>query len=117
MTGEELKKKLLDAGFFPGQLAKKLNISHQSMYAKLARNDIRLGFIEQLCEVTGLQLADFIDVPRNPNESALMDMIYLEASLKQRDRFHYQTKVTCPQYGISPTNNQSITDRKFKWKF
>jgi len=75
MTGEELKKKLLDAGFFPGQLAKKLNISHQSMYAKLARNDIRLGFIEQLCEVTGLQLADFIDVPRNPNESALMDML------------------------------------------
>ncbi len=75
MTGEQLKKKLLDAGFFPGQLAKKLNITHQTMYAKLATNDVKFGFIEKLCEVTGLQLADFIDIPRFPNESALMDML------------------------------------------
>lgn len=87
MTGEELKKKLLDAGFFPGQLAKKLNITHQSMYAKLATNDVKLGFIEQLCDITGLQLADFIDVPRSPNESALMDMLNRkdETILKQAE--------------------------------
>ena len=75
MNGEDLKKKLLGAGFQPTAIAKKLGITHQAMFARLSANDVKINFITKLCEVTGLSMSYFINVPSPPDVDTLKKML------------------------------------------
>lgn len=59
MTGEQLKRILYVAGIPQNELAKKLGMSHQNLYAALKSQDIKTGFLERLCEVLDVKMSFF----------------------------------------------------------
>lgn len=79
MTGEDLKKKILAAGYYPATIAKKMDMSHQLMSARLATVDVKVSFLQRICECTDLKMSDLIDVPIAPDVHHLLDLI------KQKD--------------------------------
>ena len=63
MSGEELKKKLKNAGISQAEIARRLGVVPQSVIQTLEAKDIKSGFIEDLCRVLNKDLAFFYDMP------------------------------------------------------
>ena len=55
-----MKKKLIESGFSLASIAKDLNLSHQGLYSRLDASDVKVSFVIELCEVTGLDIAYFL---------------------------------------------------------
>lgn len=63
MSGEELKKKLENAGISQAEIARRLGVIPTSVWQTLNADDIKTGFIEDLCRLFGLKLGFFYDDP------------------------------------------------------
>lgn len=59
MSGEELKKKLKDAGISQAEVARRLGVVPQSVIQTLEAKDIKSGFIEELCRVLDKDITFF----------------------------------------------------------
>ena len=59
MSGEELKKKIDATGIPQAKLAEMMGIFPQSFNKTLKADDVRSGFIEKLCAVTGKEITFF----------------------------------------------------------
>ena len=58
MTGEALRKKLLDMGIQQKELADKLGMTRQNFSQALGAKDIKSGLLENICSVLGITMAD-----------------------------------------------------------
>ena len=59
MTGERLKHILYVAGISQTELAEKLGTTQQNLYGALKAQDIKIGFLEKLCEVLNVKMSFF----------------------------------------------------------
>lgn len=62
MSGEELKKKLKDAGYTQAEVARKLGVVPQSIIQTLEAKDIKTGFLEDLCRVLNVDMGFFYEI-------------------------------------------------------
>ena len=65
MSGEELKKKLKDAGYTQAEVARRLGVVPQSIIQTLEAKDIKTGFLEDLCRVLDKDMSFFYDINTN----------------------------------------------------
>jgi transcriptional regulator with XRE-family HTH domain len=59
MSGEELDRKLKDAGYVMADIARLLGVPPQSINQSLNAKDIKTGFLEDLCRVLGKDMSFF----------------------------------------------------------
>lgn len=59
MSGEELRKKLVLMGIEQQKIAEKMGYSKQNFSATLKTQNVKSGFIEELCKALGMSIADF----------------------------------------------------------
>ena len=59
MSGEDLKKKLKEVGISQAEIARRLGVIPQSVGQSLNADDIKSGFIEDLCRVLGKNMSFF----------------------------------------------------------
>ena len=59
MTGKELKSKLLQSGISQIEIARQLNMSHQSFSQALLVKDVKTGFLERIANVLGVSMSFF----------------------------------------------------------
>ena len=59
MKGVEVKKVLTGAGVTQRDLAEKLDTTPQNVNNLLSKEDVRTGFLEDICRVTGLPMSSF----------------------------------------------------------
>lgn len=59
MTGVELKRHLEEQGFTPARIYTLLGMSSQAYNQAMKVADIKTGFLERICEVTGLKISCF----------------------------------------------------------
>lgn len=62
MSGEELKRKLNDAGISQAEVARRLGVVPQSVIQTLEAKDIKSGFIESLCRVFNKDMSFFYKI-------------------------------------------------------
>ena len=63
MSGEQLDKKLKDAGYVLADVARQLGVPPQSINQTLNAKDIKSGFLEDLCRVLDKDMSFFYDIP------------------------------------------------------
>lgn len=69
MSGEELDKKLKDAGYVLADVARLLGVPPQSLNQTLNAKDVKSGFLEDLCKALGKDMGFFYGISvTNPNE-------------------------------------------------
>ncbi len=61
MTGEELKRKIKEAGSSQKELAELLGVTAQSISSILSAKDVRSGTIEKIAEALGRPVSYFFD--------------------------------------------------------
>lgn len=71
MNGLVLKKKLQARGLNISEIARKLETSNQNVFAALAKDDIKTGFVERISDVTGISLAELYGIEAQPTSSAV----------------------------------------------
>lgn len=59
MSGEDLKKRLEASGYSPARMYKLLSMSSQAYNQAMKSVDVKSGFLERICEVTGETMAFF----------------------------------------------------------
>lgn len=59
MTGEELKRKLLEGGYSITEVAQMMEMSQANFSAKLANDSVKTNLIEKLCTVLSKDLTFF----------------------------------------------------------
>lgn len=59
MSGEELDKKLKDAGYVLADIARQLGVPPQSVNQTLNAKDVKSGFLEDLCRVLNKDMSFF----------------------------------------------------------
>lgn len=59
MSGEDLKKRLEASGYTPARMYRLLNMSSQAYNQAMKSVDVKSGFLERICEVTGESMAFF----------------------------------------------------------
>lgn len=59
MSGEELDKKLTEAGYVKAEIARLLGVPPQSINQTLNAKDVKSGFIEDLCKVLHKEISFF----------------------------------------------------------
>lgn len=64
MTGEKIKKIIIQEGYSITDIAKKLGISQQNLSSKLGTDSVKTGILEEICAVMNMKINDFyIDTP------------------------------------------------------
>lgn len=63
MSGEDLKKKLKEAGYTQAEIARKLGVIPQSVIQALEAKDIKTGFLENLCKALNVDIGFFYEIP------------------------------------------------------
>ena len=71
MNGLVLKKKLQARGLNISEIARKLETSNQNVFAALAKDDLKTGFVERISDVTGISLAELYGIEAQPASSAV----------------------------------------------
>ena len=74
MSGEELKKKLKNAGISQAEIARRLGVVPQSVIQTLEAKDIKSGFIEELCRILNKDLSFFYDMPASSSNGDLTSL-------------------------------------------
>lgn len=59
MSGEQLDKIITDAGYVKAEIARLLGVPPQSLNQTLNAQDIKSGFLEDLCRVLGKDMSFF----------------------------------------------------------
>lgn len=59
MTGQELKEKLLTLNISQSELARRLDMSHQSFNQALKVSDVKSGFLEKICVAAEVEMSFF----------------------------------------------------------
>lgn len=62
MSGEQLDKILKDAGFVKAEIARLLGVPPQSVNQSLNAQDVKTGFLEDLCRVLNKDMNFFYDI-------------------------------------------------------
>ena len=70
MTGEQLKKKLLDMGIQQKELADKLGMTRQNFAQALGAKDIKTGLLENICSALEITIADMYGLTITLDDSA-----------------------------------------------
>lgn len=87
MSGEELNKKLKNAGIVLADVARQLGVPPQSINQTLNAKDIKSGFIEDLCRVLDKDISFFYGGEASTSGkdvSRLLDQIHtLEGEIKR----------------------------------
>lgn len=60
MTGNELKEVLRRNGFTLAEVAEKLGLSRQNFSNRIQKQDIKVGFLKNISDATGVPLSAFI---------------------------------------------------------
>lgn len=63
MSGEELKKKLDDAGITQAEIARRLGVIPTSVWQSLTAKDVKSGFLEDICHAFDKDMSFFYDIP------------------------------------------------------
>lgn len=70
MTGEQLKKKLLDMGIQQKDMADKLGMTRQNFSQALGAKDIKTGLLENICSALDITIADMYGLSITLDEKA-----------------------------------------------
>ena len=70
MTGEQLKKKLLDMGIQQKDMADKLGMTRQNFSHALGAKDIKTGLLENICSALDITIADMYGLSITLDEKA-----------------------------------------------
>ena len=62
MSGEQLDKILKDAGFVKAEIARLLGVPPQSVNQSLNAQDVKTGFLEDLCKVLNVDMGFFYGI-------------------------------------------------------
>ena len=97
MSGEELDKKLKDAGYVLADIARQLGVPPQSINQTLNAKDVKSGFIEDLCRILNVDIGFFYgDVSKSTSNDELEHLreenAILKAELARQHDIHMPTK-------------------------
>ena len=73
MTGEELRKKLLDMGVQQKELAEKLGMTRQNFNQGLKVADVKSGLLESICDILDITMADLYGLKISVDTSKAAD--------------------------------------------
>jgi transcriptional regulator with XRE-family HTH domain len=73
MSGEELDKKLKDAGYVLADIARMLGVPPQSVNQTLNAKDVKTGFLEELCRILKVNMGFFYEIDTDTEVSKLRE--------------------------------------------
>lgn len=73
MSGEELDKKLTEAGYVKAEIARLLGVPPQSVNQSLNAQDVKSGFLEDLCRVLNVDMSFFYSFDTNEEVTKLQE--------------------------------------------
>ena len=59
MSGEDIRKKLIIMGVEQQKIAERMGLSKQNFSATLKTQNVKSGFIEELCKALDMSISDF----------------------------------------------------------
>lgn len=112
MSGEDIRKKLIIMGVEQQKIAERMGLSKQNFSATLKTQNVKSGFIEELCKALDMSISDFYGEASTPaaNDSKFSEAF--ETIVSQQQTIRLLSELLAKKGGSAPMTDARSTAAK-----
>lgn len=113
MSGEDIRKKLVLMGVEQQKIAEKMGYSKQNFSATLKTQNVKSGFIEELCKALGMTIAEFYgEASSTPKADDLNFKEAFNTIVSQQQTIRLLSELLAKRGGTAPSTSAPYSAAK-----